>query len=160
MKSRTISLVEAFLDVRRWRARSVASGGCTQLPIGLYFLETGSCEGCAMELEALCGGAYALEQNGFRRVLQPEDADWLLVTGAVSRRCAERLDQVWRAMPAGRSLIAIGRCAVDGGPFAGGYATLGGLAGLTRVQRSVPGCPPEPAAILAALVAFREGKAA
>lgn len=159
MKSRTISLVEAFLDVRRWRARG-SGAGKTSLPISLYFLETGSCEGCAMELEALCGGAYALERSGFRRVWQAEDADWLLVTGAVSRRCAERLDHVWRAMPEGRSLIAIGRCAVDGGPFSGGYATLGGLAGLTRVQRSVPGCPPEPAAILAALTAFRDGEEA
>ncbi|QDH24086.1 hypothetical protein D5366_01070 [Neokomagataea tanensis] len=156
MKSRALGIIEAFLDAHRWRAHAPV-GAAGALPVNVYFLETGSCEGCAMELEALCGGGYALEQAGFRRVHRAEDADWLLVTGTISRRCAERLDQVWRAMPAGRCLIAIGRCAIDGGPFGKSYATLGGLSGLTRVQRAVHGCPPEPRAILAALIGFRDG---
>ncbi|GEB04780.1 hypothetical protein GRO01_23560 [Gluconobacter roseus NBRC 3990] len=126
-------------------------------PIGLYVLETGGCEGCFMEIESLNGSAFALEQAGFVCVNDPADADWLLLTGAVTRVCAEMVDRVWRAMPPGRCLIAVGACAVDGGPFPAGYATLGGLQALTPVRRSIAGCPPSPEDLLRALQELAQG---
>ncbi|GEM15567.1 hypothetical protein NBRC3293_0064 [Gluconobacter oxydans NBRC 3293] len=139
------------MDAARGRASVEGEVPRRERPIGLYVLETGGCEGCFMEIESLKGSAFALEQAGFVCVSDPADADWLLLTGAVTRVCAEMLDRVWRAMPPGRSLIAVGACAVDGGPFPAGYATLGGLEALTPVRRSIAGCPPSPDDILRAL---------
>ncbi|MBS1053024.1 NADH-quinone oxidoreductase subunit B family protein [Gluconobacter kondonii] len=146
-----LSLLYAFMDARRWCPSSEEVLPRRERPIGLYVLETGGCEGCFMEIESLKSSAFALEQAGFVCVSDPADADWLLLTGAVTRVCAEMVDRVWRAMPPGRSLIAVGACAVDGGPFPASYATLGGLQALTPVRRAIPGCPPAPEEILQAL---------
>lgn len=146
-----LSLLYAFMDATRWRPSTQETPPRRERPIGLYVLETGGCEGCFMEIESLNGSAFALEQAGFVCVTDPADADWLLLTGAVTRVCAEMVDRVWRAMPPGRCLIAVGACAVDGGPFPAGYATLDGLQALTPVRRSIAGCPPSPEDLLRAL---------
>lgn len=145
-----LSVLHAFIDASRWRQRAEAGHPSGPL-INLYVLETGGCEGCAMEVESLWGSAFAMEQYGFRRVTDPADADWLLVTGAMSRACVEILDRVWKAMPQGKSLVAVGNCAMDGGIFGTSYATLGGLKALTSVRRFIPGCPPSPQDILTGL---------
>ncbi|MBS1103950.1 hypothetical protein JK202_13185 [Gluconobacter sp. Dm-62] len=146
-----LSLLYAFMDAARWRPAADGATPRRERSIRIYVLETGGCEGCFMEIESLNGSAFALEQAGFVWVSDPADADWLLLTGAVTRVCAEMIDRAWRAMPPGKSLIAVGACAVDGGPFPASYATLGGLQALTPVRRSIPGCPPSPDDILRAL---------
>ena len=151
------SLLQAFLDVTRWRASGQDRLGRRQ-PIALFPLETGGCEGCAMEVSALAGSAFALEQHGFCLVSEPEDADWLLVTGPVTRASADALDRNWRAMPRGRSLVAVGDCAISGGPFATNYAALGGLDKLASVRMQVPGCPPSPQDLLLGLEALATGQ--
>lgn len=154
VRSGPSTLFLAFMDAQRWRPRPVRrkrSG-----VIRLYTLETGSCEGCAMEVASLKGSTIPLEGSGFEHVQAPEDADWLLVTGAVTRSSASALAQAWQAMPAGKSLVAVGACAVNGGPFQAEYATLGGLEKLSRVYRTIPGCPPSPQEIFHALVALAD----
>ncbi|WP_197457305.1 NADH-quinone oxidoreductase subunit B family protein [Gluconobacter japonicus] len=150
-KTGPLSVLHAFMDASRWRASADKEASVHNDMISLYVLETGGCEGCAMEVESLCGSAFALDRYGFRRVADPADADWLLVTGAMSRVCVQMLERVWNAMPPGKSLVAVGACAVDGGVFGSGYATLGGLRALTQVRRSIPGCPPSPQDILLGL---------
>lgn len=150
-KTGPLSVLHAFIDASRWRASLEKDAPARTDMISLYVLETGGCEGCAMEVESLCGSAFALERYGFTRVTEPADADWLLVTGAMSRACVQMLDRVWQAMPPGKSLVAVGACAVDGGLFGAGYATLGGLKALTQVRKTIPGCPPSPQDILLGL---------
>lgn len=150
------------MDAARWRsARHADSAPLLKgRPIGLYVLETGGCEGCFMEIASLDGSAFSLEQSGFICVEDPADADWLLVTGALTRGGVAELDRVWRAMAPGKSLVAIGACAIDGGPFTENYATLGGLRALTPITRPIHGCPPSPEDILSALRSLAEaGKA-
>lgn len=154
MQPAPLTMMLAFLDVQKWRPRPLRRQGRR---IRLFTLEAGSCEGCAMELVSLGSSVYPLEGSGFQRVRHPEDADWLLVTGSVTRSCAGTLASAWEAMPTGRSLIAVGDCAYDGGMWKNTYATLGGLHALSRVYSSIPGCPPSPAAILQALVELAEG---
>lgn len=154
MQPAPLTMLLAFLDVQKWRPHSKRRGGRV---IRLFTLETGSCEGCAMELITLGGSAYPLEGSGFERVQHPQDADWLLVTGAVTRSSAGGLASAWEAMPPGRSLIAIGDCAYNGGLWGSNYTTLGGIAALSRVYSTIPGCPPSPEAILHALVELAEG---
>lgn len=152
MSSAPVTILRAFLDVQKSRPRPQRRiRGKHSARIRLFTLETGSCEGCAMEMMALKGSAFPLEGSGFQFVHHPEDADWLLVTGSVTRSSASALAAAWDAMPAGRSLIAVGDCAYNGGRWGANYATLGGIHALSRVYKTIPGCPPSPSAILQAL---------
>ncbi|WP_323990481.1 MULTISPECIES: NADH-quinone oxidoreductase subunit B [Nguyenibacter] len=123
-------------------------------PLALFHVETGGCEGCALEIAALDSAAYALAPTGIRFVATPRLADILLVTGPLTRAMAPVLESAWHAMPDPRALVAVGACAIDGGPFAENYAVLGGLQDRTTIDLAIPGCPPSPAAIMAGLAAI------
>ncbi|WP_231118946.1 NADH-quinone oxidoreductase subunit B family protein [Oecophyllibacter saccharovorans] len=153
-----VTLLMAFLDAQRWRPRA-RHGRLRQL-IRLYPVATGGCDGCAMEVQML-PSVTALEGSGFQLVDDPALADWLLLSGPVTRASAGRLAEVWSRMPPGRCMIALGACALNGGVFPNDYAVLGGVSSLARSWRTVPGCPPAPEEILQALCAFaREGERA
>ncbi|GBQ64996.1 NADH-ubiquinone oxidoreductase 20 kDa subunit [Ameyamaea chiangmaiensis NBRC 103196] len=139
-------LDRAFAERRRLPAPSAAR--C----LALFAVETGGCGGCGVELAALGGAAWDGAACGFERASTPADADVLLVTGALTRSMAPVLERAWHAMPGPRALVAVGACAIDGGPFGETYATLGGLAGRAVSDVAVPGCPPSPDAIRAVLL--------
>ncbi|MBB2185850.1 NADH-quinone oxidoreductase subunit B [Gluconacetobacter liquefaciens] len=119
--------------------------------MAVFHVDTGGCEGCAMEVAALDGAAYALPRAGVRFVTTPRLADVLLVTGPLTRAMAPVLEAAWHGMPDRKALVAVGACAIDGGPFGENYAVLGGLEGRAPLDASIPGCPPSPAAIVAGL---------
>ncbi|MBB2197552.1 NADH-quinone oxidoreductase subunit B [Gluconacetobacter sp. 1c LMG 22058] len=119
--------------------------------MAVFHVETGGCEGCAVEVAALDGAAYALPRAGVRFVTTPRLADVLLVTGPLTRAMAPVLEAAWHGMPDRKALVAVGACAIDGGPFGENYAVLGGLEGRAPLDASIPGCPPSPAAIVAGL---------
>ncbi|POF61425.1 formate hydrogenlyase [Novacetimonas maltaceti] len=119
--------------------------------VSVFFLETGGCAGCAMELAALDGAARDAGRDGVCFVRTPRHADILLVAGPVTRAMVPVLEQAWQAMPGTRILMAIGDCAIDGGVFGENYAVLGGLRGRVHLDMSLPGCPPSPDMILSAI---------
>ncbi|MEV7028378.1 oxidoreductase, partial [Kitasatospora sp. NPDC093558] len=84
-------------------------------------------------------------------VASPRHADVLLVTGPVTRNMADPLRRTYDATPEPRVVVAVGDCALNCGLFAGAYGVLGAAADVVPVDLEVPGCPPEPAAIVAAL---------
>lgn len=122
-------------------------------------VDAGSCNGCELEIHALNNPLYDLERFGIRFVASPRHADVLLVTGPVTHNMREALRRTWEATPDPKWVVACGRCAADGGPFAGGYAVAGGVESVVPVDLIVPGCPPRPAALLAALLALLEATA-
>jgi Ni,Fe-hydrogenase III small subunit len=75
----------------------------------------------------------------------------LLVTGPVTRNMAEPLRRTYAAAADPKIVVAVGDCAIDCGVFAGGYGVQGAVADVVPVDLQVPGCPPEPAAIIEAL---------
>ena len=85
---------------------------------------------------------------GIKFVASPRHADLLLVTGPVSRNMEEALRRTYDAMPEPKLVVAIGDCGCDGGIFGEGYASRGPVANVIPVDVAVPGCPPEPAAII------------
>ncbi|QHI95829.1 hypothetical protein GT348_05840 [Aristophania vespae] len=125
-------------------------------PIRLFSLETGSCEGCAMEIASLAGGAYSLKASGFEMVSNPGEADWLLVTGAVTRSNAGALLEAWQAMADHKILVAIGACALNGGPFTAPYTSLGGVEKISRFYHPIAGCPPSPEELRQALLVLAD----
>ncbi|NNM81936.1 MAG: NADH-quinone oxidoreductase subunit NuoB [Burkholderiales bacterium] len=118
--------------------------------LSIRHVDAGSCNGCELEIHALNNPFYALENLGIQFVASPRHADMLLVTGPVSKHMEEALRLTYEAMPEPRLVVALGDCGRDGGVFCkrGNYACAGGVSQVVPVDVMVPGCPPEPEAIL------------
>jgi Ni,Fe-hydrogenase III small subunit len=95
---------------------------------------------------------YNLHRFGIFFTPSPRFADLLLVTGPVTYAMVGPLQEAYAAMPEPRWVMAIGTCAVSGGAISGGYACGHGLDGVVPVDIYLPGCPPNPAAIIQALL--------
>ena len=124
-------------------------------------VDSGSCNGCELEIHALNNPYYNIEGLGIKFVASPRHADMLLVTGPVSRNMAMALKRTYDATPSPKLVVAVGDCGREGGIFGESYATCGGVSGIVPVDVVVPGCPPEPVEILRGiLTAVRRSAAA
>jgi Ni,Fe-hydrogenase III small subunit len=121
-------------------------------------VDSGSCNGCELEVNALQNVAYDLERFGLRFVASPKHADVLLVTGPACRNMTEALQRALACTPEPRWVVAAGDCAVDGGVFKGSYAVEGGVGAVLPVDLLIPGCPPSPAQLLEGLLALVEAE--
>lgn len=110
-------------------------------------VDTGSCNGCELEIHALGNAYYNIEAGGMKFVASPRHADLLLLTGPLSPHMREALERTDASTPAPRKVVAVGDCAINGGIFGSGYASSGGVDAM-KVDAEVPGCPPSPAAII------------
>jgi Ni,Fe-hydrogenase III small subunit/ferredoxin len=119
-------------------------------------IDAGSCNGCESELQALNNPFYNLHRLGIFFTASPRFADLLLVTGPVTQTMLGPLRATYEAMAEPRWVLAVGTCAVSGGIAEGGYACGHGLDGVLPVDVYLPGCPPNPAAIIQALLMFLE----
>ncbi|MBS7660144.1 MAG: NADH-quinone oxidoreductase subunit B family protein [Candidatus Bathyarchaeia archaeon] len=116
-------------------------------PWVLHF-NSGACNACDIEVAALLTPRYDIERFGILLEPSPRHADVLLVTGPVTRQCADRLKRIHAQMPEPKFVIAIGTCACSGGVFRGTYNVLGGADTVVPVDVYIPGCPPKPEAII------------
>lgn len=114
-------------------------------------VDAGSCNGCEVEIGSAFGPVYDAERYGARLVASPRHADALLVTGPVTRNMVEPLRRTFDAVPEPRVVVAVGDCARDCGVFAGAYGVIGAVGEVIPVDVEVPGCPPRPEAVVAAL---------
>jgi Ni,Fe-hydrogenase III small subunit len=114
-------------------------------------VDAGSCNGCEVEMAAAFGPVYDVERYGARLVASPRHADVVAVTGVVTHNMLQPLLRTVEATPAPRLVIAIGDCARNCGVFADAYGVAGAVGDVLDVDIEVPGCPPEPDAIVAAL---------
>jgi Ni,Fe-hydrogenase III small subunit/formate hydrogenlyase subunit 6/NADH:ubiquinone oxidoreductase subunit I len=111
-------------------------------------VDAGSCNGCEMEIGGLNSPVYDIERFGIHFVASPRHADMLLVTGPVSRNMELALRKTYDATPAPRLVVAVGACGCSGGIFGQNYASLGGVDEVIPVDVYIPGCPPNPHALL------------
>ena len=122
----------------------------------ILHVDAGSCNGCESEIHSVLSPYYNLERLGIFFTPSPRHADLLLVTGSVTYNTKEALLAAYEAMPEPRWVMAIGTCAVSGGSNGGGYACHQGVAPWLPVDFYLPGCAPNPAAIMSALLTFLE----
>lgn len=111
-------------------------------------VDAGSCNGCEIEIVGLNSPIYDAERFGIHFVASPRHADMLLVTGPVTRNMELALRKTYDAMPAPRLVVAVGACGCSGGIFGENYASLGGVDKVIPVDVYIPGCPPNPHALL------------
>jgi Ni,Fe-hydrogenase III small subunit/formate hydrogenlyase subunit 6/NADH:ubiquinone oxidoreductase subunit I len=111
-------------------------------------VDAGSCNGCEIEIVGLNSPVYDIERFGIHFVASPRHADMLLVTGPVSRNMELALRKTYDATPDPRLVVAVGACGCSGGIFGQNYASLGGVDKVIPVDVYVPGCPPNPHALL------------
>ena len=114
-------------------------------------VDAGSCNGCEVEITSAFGPVYDAERYGGRLVASPRHADALLVTGPVTNNMAEPLRRTHDAVPGPRRVVAVGDCARNCGAFAGAYGVVGPVSDVVPVDVEVPGCPPPPEEIVAAV---------
>jgi Ni,Fe-hydrogenase III small subunit len=104
------------------------------------------------ELTALGNAYYDIERFGIKFVASPRHADALFVSGPVSRNMAEALRRTYQATPDPKIVVAVGDGAIDGGIFKGSYAIAGGVKDVIPVDVEIPGDPPSPKQIIAAML--------
>lgn len=128
----------------------------------IVHFNSGSCNGCDIEILATLTPRYDLERFGVKLKGSPRHADVLVCTGPVTRQACERLIRIYGQIHEPKFVVAVGSCALSGGVFRDCYNILGGIDQVIPVNAYIPGCPPRPAAIIDGLVkilgSLSEGK--
>lgn len=118
----------------------------------IYHLNTGSCNGCDIELLALLGPRYDVERFGVKLSGTPKHADIVVVTGPVTTQSRDRMLRVLSQIPEPKVVMSIGTCPISCNVFKGSYSVDGPLDKWTKVDVAVGGCSPKPEAIMEGLL--------
>ncbi len=112
------------------------------------------CNSCEADLNVLATPFFDLARFGINFVASPRHADGIVVTGPISKNMRTATLQTYEAVPAPKVVIAVGSCAITGGPFRGNPEVSEGLDSILPVDLYIPGCPPHPLTNLHALLNF------
>lgn len=118
----------------------------------LYHINTGSCNGCDIELVSLLGPRYDVERLGVKLTGSPRHADIVVITGPVTAQSRDRMIRVLSQVPDPKAIVSLGSCPMSCNVFKGSYSVDGPLDKWTHVDVSVGGCPPKPEAIIDGIV--------
>jgi Ni,Fe-hydrogenase III small subunit len=144
-------------DLRRLRREAALGRPDRGRSLAIRHVDAGSCNGCEHELTLVTSPYHDLERFGLGVVASPRHADLLLVTGPVTSRMREPLLVAYNAMPDPRRVAALGDCALGCNLLGTIEDVVGPVEDVLPVDVRIPGCPPSPDAIAAALLRLVDG---
>ena len=115
-------------------------------------VSAGGCNACEADLNVLSTVVFDLGRFGIQFVASPRHADGIVVTGPVSENMRTALLTAYAAIPAPKFVIAVGACAISGGPFIDNPEVHNGCGSIVPIDLYIPGCPPHPMTILDGLL--------
>jgi Ni,Fe-hydrogenase III small subunit/Pyruvate/2-oxoacid:ferredoxin oxidoreductase delta subunit len=153
----------------RQRPQLIVTGDRTALPditaeqtikklfgrsLKLRQVSAGGCNACEADTNVLNTLAWDLGRFGIQFVASPRHADGLLITGPVTQNMHLALKKTYDAVPEPKIVIAVGACAISGGPYIDHPQVTNGADAVVPVDLYIPGCPPHPLTILEGLLGF------
>lgn len=120
--------------------------------VSIRELDTGSCNACETEINAMDNKYYDMERFGIKVVPSPRHADVLLVTGPMTKNMLVAAKKTYSATPDDKMVIACGTCAISGGLFVKGDVVGEGVNDTLPVDLYIVGCPPAPNRIIVSLI--------
>ena len=104
---------------------------------------------CGIEFMSIGAARYDFARFGFEVTRNsPRQADLIMVAGTITHKMAPVLKRLYDQMAEPKYVVAVGGCAISGGPFKGSYHVLNGVDKILPVDVYIPGCPPRPEAML------------
>ena len=114
----------------------------------LFHINSGSCNGCDIELVAVLTPRYDVERLGFKLAGSPRQADIDVVTSPVTKQILNRVLSAISQVPEPRCIVTMGSCPQSGNVFKGSYSVCAPLSKYVHVDVDIAGCAPKPEAII------------
>ena len=117
----------------------------------IYHINTGSCNGCDIELVAVLTPRYDAERFGFKLSGTPRHADIVVISGPVTTQSKDRLVRTLEQVPEPKVVVTLGSCPQSGNVFKGSYSVEAPVEKFVHVDVAIAGCTPKPEAVIAGL---------